>query len=154
MINLLTQNTPLAAPITPSLSTTKSAASSTDTAPPSPPKSLEVSLSPEATKKAAEEKKRNADIDASPLPDGIKDSLKAIREIQQKIAEKLEELTKLASDKSLNAETREKRNKQLQIEISSLTNALSTAESALNKVMSAQNLSADDRKLANGLIGK
>lgn len=154
MINLLTQNTPLAATIAPSLSTTKSAASSTDTAPPSPPKSLEVSLSPEATKKAAEEKKRNADIDASPLPDGIKDSLKAIREIQQKIAEKLEELTKLASDKSLNAETREKRNKQLQIEISSLTSALSTAESALNKAMSAQNLSADDRKLAHGLIGK
>lgn len=154
MISLLTQNAPLSATIATAPSLNKSEASAVDAAPAPVPKSLEVSLSPEATKKAADEKKRNADIDASPLPDGIKDSLKAIREIQQKISEKLEELTKLMADKSMNAETREKRTKQLQIEIGSLTSALSSAESALNKAMSAQNLSADDRKLAHGLIGK
>jgi|GEM_PF-1599656 len=115
---------------------------------------IEVSLSPEARKKAEDDKHRNADIDASALPDGIKDSLKAIREIEQKLADKVQELAQLASDKGMGADKKEARGKQLQIEISALRGALSSAESALNNAMSAQNLSADDRKLAHALIGK
>ena len=115
---------------------------------------IQVSISPEARKKAEEVKQRNADIDASNLPDGIKDSLKAIREIEQKIADKLKELTDLASDKTLNPEQKDAHSKQLQLEVSALRSGLSSAVSELNKAMSAQGLSASDRDLAHKLLGR
>jgi uncharacterized phage infection (PIP) family protein YhgE len=115
---------------------------------------IQVSISPEARKKAEEVKQRNADIDASNLPDGIKDSLKSIREIEHKIAEKLKELSDLANDKTLNPEQKDTRSKQLQLEVSALRSGLSSAVSELNKAMSAQGLSANDRDLAHKLLGK
>lgn len=115
---------------------------------------IQVSISPEARKKAEEVKQRNADIDASNLPDGIKDSLKAIREIEQKIADKLKELTDLISDKALDPEQKDAHSKQLQLEVSALRSGLSSAVSELNKAMSAQGLSANDRDLAHKLLGR
>lgn len=115
---------------------------------------IQVSISPEARKKAEEVKQRNADIDASNLPDGIKDSLKAIREIEQKIADKLKELTDLVSDKTLNPGQKDAHSKQLQLEVSALRSGLSSAVSELNKAMSAQGLSANDQDLAHKLLGR
>lgn len=126
----------------------------TDSGTPRTAQGIKVSLSPEAKKKAEAATQRNADIDASHLPDGIKDSLKAIREIEQRIAEKTQELAQLSSDNSLRADQKESKSKALQIEISALRTGLSCAQSALNNAMSSQNLSADDRKLAQALIGK
>jgi hypothetical protein len=156
----MTKITPQLPPLTAQISTTASPRSTTSVQKELDPgttrtaNGIQVSLSPEARKKAEEAKQRNADIDASHLPDGIKDSLKAIREIEQKLADKVQELAQLATDKSLNTDKKDSKAKQLQIEISALRTGLSSAQSALNNAMSAQSLSADDQKLAHALVGR
>lgn len=115
---------------------------------------VEVNLSEEGKKAADKDLQRNAGVDASSLPDNIKKSLKAIRELQQKLSEKADELSKLAADKSLAPEAKDSRSKQLQIEIASLRTALTSSESALNQAMSAQRMSAKDRSIAHSLAGK
>ncbi|MFJ9989926.1 hypothetical protein ACIQSO_04255 [Pseudomonas putida] len=138
-----------AAPQTPSTSTEAGEQSSAPTA----HSATEVYLSPEARKKAEAAKQRDADIDASHLSDSVKESLKAIRELKQKLEEKVKELAQLASDNALSADRKESRGKQLQIEVNALHSALTSAEAALNNSMSAQGMSVDDRKLAHALIG-
>lgn len=113
--------------------------------------SVEVLLSPEA-QKAAKSGKKDADIDATDLPDRIKDQLKMIRSIQERIAKRMKDMQAFMSDRSLSPRVRENKMRQLQLEISAMTNALIQATNQLNQAMQQMQLSLEDRALAGTLV--
>lgn len=113
--------------------------------------SVEVLLSPEA-QKAAKTGKKDADIDATDLPDRIKDQLKMIRSIQERIAKRMKDMQAFMSDRSLSPRAREGKIRQLQLEISAMTNSLIQATNQLNQAMQQMQLSLEDRALAGKLV--
>ncbi|MBU1620299.1 MAG: hypothetical protein KJ556_09450 [Gammaproteobacteria bacterium] len=84
---------------------------------------------------------RDKDIDESELPDDVKNSLKAIRNQQEELEEKREELQKLMNNNSMPAEEKEQKVKQLQAEIGNLVRAVADAKSQLLSSMQEQGLS-------------
>lgn len=112
---------------------------------------VEVLLSPEA-QKAVKTGDKNADIDASHLPDRIKDLLKMIRAIQQRIAKRMQDMQAFMSDRSLSPKVREGKMRQLQMEIMAMTNSLIEATNGLNQAMQQMKLSLADRTLAGTLV--
>ncbi|EGM76728.1 hypothetical protein Rhein_3195 [Rheinheimera sp. A13L] len=84
---------------------------------------------------------RDEDIDESELPDDVKNSLKAIRNQQEELEEKREELQKLMNNNSMPAEEKEQKMKQLQAEIGNLVRAVADAKSQLLSSMQEQGLS-------------
>lgn len=113
--------------------------------------SVEVLLSPEA-QKAAKTGKKDADIDATDLPDRIKDQLKMIRSIQERIAKRMKDMQAFMSDRLLSPRAREGKIRQLQLEISAMTNSLIQATNQLNQAMQQMQLSLEDRALAGKLV--
>jgi hypothetical protein len=113
--------------------------------------SVEVLLSPEA-QKAAKTGDKNADIDASHLPDRIKEQLKMIRAIQERIAKRMQDMQAFMSDRSLSPKMREGKMRQLQMEIMAMTNSLIQATNDLNQAMEQMKLSLADRTLAGTLV--
>ncbi|WP_447651306.1 hypothetical protein [Pseudomonas abietaniphila] len=113
--------------------------------------SVEVLLSPEA-QKAAKTGDKNADIDASHLPDRIKEQLKMIRAIQERIAKRMQDMQAFMSDRSLSPKMREAKMRQLQMEIMAMTNSLIQATNDLNQAMQQMKLSLADRTLAGTLV--
>nr|WP_314583396.1 hypothetical protein [uncultured Pseudomonas sp.] len=113
--------------------------------------SVEVLLSPEA-QKAAKTGDKNADIDASHLPDRIKEQLKMIRAIQERIAKRMHDMQAFMSDRSLSPKMREGKMRQLQMEIMAMTNSLIQATNDLNQAMQQMKLSLADRTLAGTLV--
>jgi hypothetical protein len=114
--------------------------------------SVEVLLSPEA-QKAAKTGDKNADIDATDLPDRIKNQLKMIRAIQERIAKRMQDMQAFMSDRSLSKRAREAKIRQLQMEIMAMNNSLIQATTQLNQAMQQLQLSDGDRVLAATLIG-
>jgi len=114
-------------------------------------KSVEVLLSAEA-QKAAKGADKDADIDATDLPDRIKGQLKMIRSIQQRIAKRMQDMQAFMSDRSLSPKVRETKMRQLQLEISPMTNSLMQATGQLNQAMQQMQLSLADRALAGELV--
>ncbi|TDV67879.1 hypothetical protein [Pseudomonas sp. LP_7_YM] len=112
---------------------------------------VEVLLSPEA-QKAAKTTDKNADIDATHLPDRIKDQLKLIRSIQERIAKRMQDMQAFMSDRSLSPRVREGKMRQLQMEIMALTHSLMQATNQLNQAMQQMSLSQADRSLAGTLV--
>jgi hypothetical protein len=112
---------------------------------------IEVLLSPEA-QKAAKTTDKNADIDATHLPDRIKNQLKMIRSIQERVAKRMQDMQAFMSDRSLSPRAREGKLRQLQMEIMAMTNSLMQATSQLNQAMQQMNLSLSDRTLAGTLV--
>lgn len=84
---------------------------------------------------------RDEDIDESELPDDVKNSLKAIRNQQEELEEKREELQKLMNNNSMPAEEKEQEIKQLQAEIGNLVRAVADAKTQLLSSMQEQGLS-------------
>jgi hypothetical protein len=84
---------------------------------------------------------RDEDIDESELPDDVKNSLKAIRNQQEELEEKREELQKLMNNNSMPAEEKEQKIKQLQAEIGNLVRAVADAKTQLLSSMQEQGLS-------------
>ncbi|MBD2837485.1 hypothetical protein ID144_10580 [Pseudomonas sp. JM0905a] len=84
---------------------------------------------------------KNEDIDKSSLPDGIKELLKMIRELKAQIAERRAELEAIASDQSLDDETRTQRMEGLRNQLASLQSALSSANLNLAKLVRESDLS-------------
>lgn len=113
--------------------------------------SVEVLLSPEA-QKAAKTGDKNADIDATHLPDRIKEQLKMIRAIQERIAKRMQDMQAFMSDRSLSPKMREGKMRQLQMEIMAMTNSLIQATNDLNQAMQQMKLSLADRTLAGTLV--
>ncbi|MDR9749908.1 hypothetical protein RG836_00475 [Pseudomonas sp. SZMC_28357] len=110
-----------------------------------------VNISKEGQDKLESEK--YADIDRAPLPEDVKEVLKNIRKLQEKINQKNQELIELSSDKTLSDDEIKRRREALTIEIRSMQAALGQATVALNNAMSNHNMDADGRSLAKGLVG-
>ena len=110
-----------------------------------------VNISKEGQDKLESEK--YADIDRAPLPEDVKEVLKNIRKLQEKINQKNQELMELSSDKTLSDDEIKRRREALTIEIRSMQAALGQATVALNNAMSNHNMDADGRSLARGLVG-
>ncbi|GFM84662.1 hypothetical protein PSCICO_00610 [Pseudomonas cichorii] len=115
------------------------------------PVTVQVQISKEGREKLESEK--YADIDRAPLPEDVKEALKNIRKLQEKIAEKSQELMELASDKTLSDDDLKRKRDTLTIEIRSMQSALGDAMSALNNSMSSKNMSAESQGIARGLLG-
>jgi small-conductance mechanosensitive channel len=113
--------------------------------------SVKVMLSQESQREAKTTDK-NADIDASHLPDRVKDQLKLIRDLQQKIAKKMQQMQAFMSDHSLSPKAREAKIRQLQMEVMAMTNSLIQATNGLNRTMQEMKLSLSDRTLAGTLV--
>jgi hypothetical protein len=112
---------------------------------------IEVLLSPDA-QKAAKKGDKNADIDASHLPDRIKEQLKLIRSIQERIAKRMQDMQAFMRDRSLSPRAREGKMRQLQMEIMAMTNSLIQATNQLNQAMQQMHLSLADQTLAGTLV--
>ncbi|MGE6388030.1 hypothetical protein ACQKEN_20505 [Pseudomonas sp. NPDC078416] len=112
---------------------------------------IEVLLSPDA-QKAAKKGDKNADIDATHLPDRIKEQLKLIRSIQARIAKRMQDMHAFMSDRSLSPRAREGKLRQLQMEIMAMTNSLIQATNQLNQAMQQMHLSLADQTLAGTLV--
>lgn len=112
---------------------------------------IEVLLSPDA-QKAAKKGDKNADIDATHLPDRIKEQLKLIRSIQERIAKRMQDMQGFMSDRSLSPRAREGKMRQLQMEIMAMTNSLIQATNQLNQAMQQMHLSLADQTLAGTLV--
>jgi hypothetical protein len=112
---------------------------------------IEVLLSPDA-QKAAKKGDKNADIDATHLPDRIKEQLKLIRSIQERIAKRIQDMQAFMSDRSLSPRAREGKMRQLQMEIMAMTNSLIQATNQLNQAMQQMHLSLADQTLAGTLV--
>lgn len=112
---------------------------------------IEVLLSPDA-QKAAKKGDKNADIDATHLPDRIKEQLKLIRSIQERIAKRMQDMHAFMSDRSLSPRAREGKIRQLQMEIMAMTNSLIQATNQLNQAMQQMHLSLADQTLAGTLV--
>ncbi len=112
---------------------------------------IEVLLSPDA-QKAAKKGDKNADIDATHLPDRIKEQLKLIRSIQERIAKRMQDMQAFMSDRSLSPRAREGKMRQLQMEIMAMTNSLIQATNQLNQAMQQMHLSLADQTLAGTLV--
>lgn len=112
---------------------------------------IEVLLSPDA-QKAAKKGDKNADIDATHLPDRIKKQLKLIRSIQERIAKRMQDMQAFMSDRSLSPRAREGKMRQLQMEIMAMTNSLIQATNQLNQAMQQMHLSVADQTLAGTLV--
>lgn len=120
--------------------------------PNSPPEKKLVVISAEGKEKLSKEQQRNADIDATHLPEGIKKYLKSIRELQEKIKEKLAELQTAVSDRSLSDKERESKISKIQIELYSLSSTLTSVTNDLHQKEVALRLQSPDLKLINSLM--
>jgi hypothetical protein len=153
MLSLSFRNPAEAATLLPQTITTNPQADDDQSALPSAAEmmrqSVEVLLSPEA-QKAAKSGDRNADIDAT---DRIKDQLKMIRAIQERIAKRMQDMHAFMSDRSLSKRMREAKMRQLQMEIMAMSNSLIQATNQLNQSMQQMQLSDGDRVLAATLVG-
>ncbi|WP_414865646.1 hypothetical protein [Pseudomonas sp. IT-P12] len=113
--------------------------------------STRVEISAEGKKKADEDK--YADIEKTSLPDDVKEALKNIRKLQERIAAKRQEIQKIMEDDSLSDEIKKSRRGAALAELQVMESAMSDAMNALNTRMSSHNLNAEDRDLAKGLVG-
>ncbi len=114
---------------------------------------IRVSLSA-MSKANAKQSKKDEDIDQSGLPDSIKGQLKTIRRIKEQIEEKQQEMRALAADSRLDPKERAERLARIQSELSSLSSALSEANSGLLKAMKEQKLGKEQVQVAMGLLMK
>lgn len=121
-----------------------------------PAEGVKVSLSGAGLQKAADDKgaNPNADIEASGLPDQAQKILKMIREIQQKIEEKQQEMQAIMSDSSLEPETKQSRLGVVQSELASLIASLTTANNSLDKLSKNGTLSGSQSQQAAQLAMK
>jgi len=96
---------------------------------------------------------QDADIDKAPLPDDIKQALKNIRKLQERMAEKQREIEEIMQDDSLSEESKKSRRQAAIAELQVMESAMSDAQNALNTRMSSHNMDAEDRSLAKSLVG-
>ena len=112
---------------------------------------LKVTLSAEGLMRSKTESK-NSDIDESDLPSTVKQLLKMIRELKAQLAEKMAELQALMAQSDMDDETRQARAQALQVEIGSLSGAVSTASAELARVMRDQKLTTEQSATVGSLL--
>lgn len=121
-----------------------------------PAAGVQVSLSSAGLQKSADDKgsNPNADIEASGLPDQAQKILKMIRELQQKIEQKQQEMQALMADQSMSPETKQAKVGVVQSELATLTASLTAANNSLSKLSQNGTLSSSQTKQAAGLLMK
>nr|WP_314578034.1 hypothetical protein [uncultured Pseudomonas sp.] len=112
---------------------------------------VNVAISVEGKQKVDEEK--YADIDKAALPEDVKEALKNIRKLQERMAEKRQEIQEIMQDDSLSEETKKSRKQAAIAELEIMQAAMSDAQNALNTRLSQHNLGPKERALAKGLVG-
>ncbi|MGX1126905.1 hypothetical protein [Pseudomonas sp. HLS-6 TE3448] len=127
------------------------AAVSVSLAKPAPQYGVQVNLSETGTHKSAQENGKHADIDASNLPETVKTVLKSVREIQERINEKMDELKAVMNDHLLPIKSREAKIHGLQIELASLTSELNKATQVLRRTENEMKLSTAEKNLSKAL---
>ncbi|AXH55916.1 MULTISPECIES: hypothetical protein [Pseudomonas] len=114
-------------------------------------KGVEVNLS-SAGKAAAASSSRNADIEQSGLPTSVQKILKAIRELQRRIAETMEQIQKALKDPSLSPEERRTKAAALQTVLTTLQAQVSNSTADLSSLMNSLNSSDADKTKAGMLV--
>ncbi|NBB09872.1 hypothetical protein [Pseudomonas sp. SLFW] len=142
-----TLQTPVVTPGPPGTDATTSAQVNSNSASPA----FTVKISSDAKREAGDDK--YADIDKASLPEDVKEALKNIRKLQERMAEKQREIQQIMQDDSLSEETKKSRRQAAIAELQIMESAMSDAQNALNTRMSSHNLDAKDRALAKGLVG-
>lgn len=112
---------------------------------------VKVDISSEGKQKVNDEK--YADIEKAPLPEDVKEALKNIRKLQERMAQKRQEIEEIMQDDSLSEETKKSRKQAAIAELQIMQSAMSDAQTALNTRMSQHNLAPKERALAKGLVG-
>lgn len=110
-----------------------------------------VEISSDGRQKAEDDK--YADIDRASLPEDVRQALKNIRKLQERMAEKQREIQEIMQDDSLTEETKKSRRQAAITELQVMVSAMSDAHDALNTRMSSHNLDTNTRALAKGLVG-
>lgn len=112
---------------------------------------IHVDLSPLGLQKS-KKAERDKDIDESELPDNVKQALKAIRDKQEELEKKQQELQQLMSNSSMPLEEKQEKLKALQAEISSLTRGLLDSKNNLVSSMQDQGLTEQQIQTAMALM--
>ncbi|MBA1230821.1 chemotaxis protein [Pseudomonas viridiflava] len=112
---------------------------------------IEVNLSPEG-KAAAASGSRDADIEQSGLPEGVQKLLKAIRELQRKMEETLEQIQQILNDQSLSDTERQTKVAALQTALGALQQQISSTNSDLTVMMNQLKLDEGSKTLARSLM--
>jgi hypothetical protein len=99
------------------------------------------------------ENDKYADIERAPLPEDVRQALKNIRKLQERMAEKQLEIQEIMQDDALTEETKKSRQQAAITELQVMESAMSDAHNALNTRMSSHNLDTNTRALAKGLVG-
>ncbi|WP_225651174.1 hypothetical protein [Pseudomonas sp. P135] len=97
------------------------------------PPSVKVSLSTAGIAKSTAKDDPNRDIKESNLPSNVKDTLIRIRELKERIAEKMAEVQAAMSDSSLSPQAKQVKVGSLQTALAGLNAALMSANGSLQK---------------------
>ena len=111
---------------------------------------VKVDLS-SAGKAASSASSRNSDIEQSGLPESVQKILKAIRELQRKIQETMEQIQKVLNDKSLSYDERQTQATALQTVLGMLQRQVSNSTADLSILMN-QMQSSDSDKIKAGIL--
>ncbi|MCF8985428.1 chemotaxis protein [Pseudomonas syringae] len=133
-----------------SQTTYSNAGQSTAEKPAGETKGVQVNLSAEG--KAAASSSRNADIEQSGLPASVQKILKAIRELQRRIEETMEQIQKALNDPSLSPEERRTKAAALQTVLSTLQAQVSNSTADLSSLMNSLGSSDADKTKAGMLV--
>lgn len=102
----------------------------------------------------AAKSRRDEDIDNSSLPDGVKELLKRIRDLNEQIQKKMIELRRIQADQRLNEQERAQALERVQAELNSLNGALTKANAMLLQAMDDAQLDGDARMQVASLLMK
>ncbi|MBX8500553.1 chemotaxis protein [Pseudomonas cichorii] len=114
-------------------------------------KGIEVNLS-SAGKAAASSSSKNSDIEQSGLPESVQKILKAIRELQKKIAETMEKIQEVLNDKTLSYDERQTRATALQTVLGMLQRQVSNSTADMATLMNQLQASDADKVKAGILV--
>ncbi len=115
------------------------------------PVGIHVDLSPLGLQKS-KKADRDKDIDESDLPDSVKQSIKAIRDKQEELEKKQQELQQLMSNSSMPPEEKQEKVEALQAEVSSLSRGLVDSKNNLVSSMQDQGLTEQQIQTAMALM--
>ncbi|RMS20133.1 chemotaxis protein [Pseudomonas syringae] len=114
-------------------------------------KGVQVNLSAEG-KAAASSSSKNADIEQSGLPASVQKILKAIRELQRRIEETMEQIQKALNDPSLSPEERRTKAAALQTVLSTLQAQVSNSTADMSSLMNGLGSGDADKTKAGMLV--
>ncbi|AHF66800.1 MULTISPECIES: hypothetical protein [Pseudomonas] len=136
---------------TPAVQTPVAPVQSETAAPVKETKGIEVNLS-SAGKAAASSSSKNSDIEQSGLPESVQKILKAIRELQKKIAETMEKIQEVLNDKTLSYDERQTRATALQTVLGMLQRQVSNSTADMANLMNQMQASDADKVKAGVLV--